>query len=117
MSDSTVTREDINLLRSDIKDLYDKYNEMSRQFASIEKHLAVIATKFEALPAPPKQPCKWVEGVIKDFDEYKKDQQVKKEKDLNNWKQPAIRLLFNVLQWVIIAGISAGIGILVGTKL
>ncbi len=106
MSETTVTREDINNLRADIKDLYDKYNEMSRQFAAIEKHLAVIATKFEALPAPPKQPCRWVEELRKEFDGYMKDQQDQRKADINTWKQQAIRTFLDVVKWAIIGGIT-----------
>lgn len=100
--------EEIKELKENIRDLYGKHNETSKVIANIDKSLAVIATKMDALPVV-KQPCSWCKENRKDIDAHIKEH----KSNLNTWKQQGVRILFNLIQ----SAIMVGGGFLIGSRL
>lgn len=105
-----VTKDDIGDIKRDVRDLYEKSNETNKSISNIEVSLARIATVIERLPPVPKQPCEYHEKLRKDFDKHVEEQAREAKKDVDSIKEYALKLVFDVVKWVIIAGLGVYIG-------
>ncbi len=104
------TKDDVIEIKQDIRDLYNKGNETNKSITNIEVSIARIAIIVEKLPPIPKQPCEWHNKLQTNFEEHIKEQTKSVQKDVDTVKQYAIKLVFDAIKWLSIAGLGVFIG-------
>jgi hypothetical protein len=106
-----VTRDDINEIKSDVKDLYNKHNEATKGINRIAISVAEIAASLKHQPPVPKQPCDWFNKLEIEVKDHLKDHNERNTKSIDSVKNYSIKIAIDIIKWLAILGAGVIIGV------